>query len=97
MARVLIIDDDAAFCQLMAKIIRGCGHDATLAFTLEDGLRESFAGDYDAVFLDVGLPDGDGLGALPKIREMPEAPEGHRRGQRPYAGLPGTPGPGRGQ
>ena len=75
MARVLIIDDDAAFCQLMAKIIRGCGHDATLAFTLEDGLRESFAGDYDAVFLDVGLPDGDGLEALPKIREMPDAPE----------------------
>jgi two-component system NtrC family response regulator len=75
MARVLIIDDDTAFSQLLGKIVHGLGHDATLAYTLKDGLRESFTGGYDAIFLDVGLPDGDGLETLPKFRENPEAPE----------------------
>ena len=75
MARVLIIDDDEAFNQLLVKIVRGLGHQPTPAFTLADGLRESLAGGYDVVFLDVGLPDGVGLDALPKIREMADAPE----------------------
>ena len=75
MARVLIIDDDPTFCMLLSKIVKGIGHEATLAYNLKEGLRESLYGGYDAVFLDVGLPDGDGLEALPKIREMAEAPE----------------------
>jgi len=75
MARVLIIDDDEAFNELLAKIVRGLGHEATLTFTLKEGLREALTGGYDAVFLDVGLPDGVGLEALPKIREISAPPE----------------------
>jgi two-component system NtrC family response regulator len=75
MARVLIIDDDEAFNSLLAKIIRGLGHEASMALTLREGLEEALTGGYDAVFLDMGLPDGVGLEALPKIRSISDPPE----------------------
>jgi two-component system NtrC family response regulator len=75
MAHVLIIDDDPAFCQMLSKIVMGSGHESASSFTLKDGLHQSLTRAFDVVFLDLGLPDGNGLEALPKIREMPEAPE----------------------
>ncbi|MEW6658968.1 MAG: sigma-54 dependent transcriptional regulator [Thermodesulfobacteriota bacterium] len=75
MARVLIIDDDRVFCQMLSKIVRGLGQEVASSFTLKDGLHQSLSCAFDVVFLDVGLPDGNGLEALPRIREMAEAPE----------------------
>jgi len=51
------------------------GHEVRHALTLEDGLREVSSNDFDVVFLDVRLPDGDGLDALPKVERSPSAPE----------------------
>ncbi|HQO36407.1 MAG TPA: sigma-54 dependent transcriptional regulator, partial [bacterium] len=39
------------------------------------GIEIARAENVDIVFLDVGMPDGDGLAALPEIREMPSHPE----------------------
>jgi len=75
MTSVLIIDDDQAFCQMLSKIVKGLGHEAASSFTLKDGLQQSLTGAFDVVLLDLGLPDGNGLEALPEIREMPETPE----------------------
>jgi two-component system NtrC family response regulator len=38
-------------------------------------VREVEQGDYDLVFLDVLLPDGNGLEALPRIKQSPGSPE----------------------
>ncbi|MFP5213393.1 MAG: sigma-54-dependent transcriptional regulator, partial [Acidobacteriota bacterium] len=75
MARVLIIDDDRAMGQMLAGLVARMGHEARCVLTLKDGLLESGRADYDVVFLDVNLPDGSGLDALPEIVKAPSSPE----------------------
>ncbi len=75
MSKILIIDDDEDLCRMMLLQFRRMGYDVAYAHTLEDGLGQAASNDFDVVFLDVGLPDGDGLEALPRIREMPSLPE----------------------
>ncbi len=74
-ARVLIIDDDQMMCQLLTQAVEREGHDVSSAFTLDAGLGKARTGSFDVVFLDVRLPDGSGLHALPEIRESPSVPE----------------------
>ncbi len=75
MAKILIIDDDKAICDALGNVMQRMGHDTEYALTLEQGLRKVSAGEFDIVFLDVRLPDGNGLNALPEIRESSSAPE----------------------
>ena len=75
MALILIIDDDKAICTAVASVITAMGHNAAYALTLGEGLRKILSHTYDVVFLDVRLPDGNGLKTLPAIRETSSAPE----------------------
>jgi two-component system NtrC family response regulator len=74
-ARILIIDDDAGLCRMVVEMVTQLGHQSAYASTLEDGLGEVRASQYDAVFLDVNLPDGNGLDILPQFRAQPFPPE----------------------
>jgi two-component system NtrC family response regulator len=75
MADVLIIDDDELICDALASVVIRMGHTAAYAVTLSDGLKKAASGNFDVVFLDVRLPDGNGLAALPEIRISPSSPE----------------------
>jgi len=75
MGNILIIDDDKMLCKTLSRYVHRMGHDATYVLTLEDGLNEVSSKTFDVVFLDVSLPDGNGLDALPGIRKAPSSPE----------------------
>ena len=75
MARVLIIDDDHLVGKILCKKIMRMGHDAAWSDTLEKGVEISFQTPFDVVLLDVRLPDGNGIDALPKILCSPYRPE----------------------
>lgn len=75
MANILIIDDDKMLCKTLSRYIQRIGHEVTYALTLEDGLEKVSLLTLDVVFLDVNLPDGNGLDALPGIRKAPTSPE----------------------
>lgn len=75
MALILIIDDDNLMCDTMTRLVRRIGHDSFCAQTLRDGLTLASAQAFDLVFLDVRLPDGNGLEALPRIDALPSSPE----------------------
>ena len=75
MANILIIDDDRAICNGIAAAVNRIGHDSTYTLTLKEGLNEVYSDKYDVVFLDVRLPDGNGLKALAEIRGIPSSPE----------------------
>lgn len=75
MAKVLIIDDDKIICETLSSLIRRMGYDATYALTLKNGLKEASSEAFDVVFLDIRMPDGNGLHVLPRIRQTPSSPE----------------------
>jgi two-component system NtrC family response regulator len=75
MAKILIIDDEKAIGALMSRVIEQMGHTVAYADTLNTGMQAAKADDFDIVFLDVQLPDGNGLHQLPVLKEVPSAPE----------------------
>ena len=75
MANVLIIDDDPQFCSLLAKVMARLGHEAFCAHTLSEGLELVSASDMDLVFLDVYMPDGNGLELLSRFKQTESEPE----------------------
>jgi two-component system, NtrC family, response regulator len=75
MAQILIIDDDEMFSALLASAVKREGYDIQCAYTLRDGLERVQSGAFDVVFLDVNLPDGNGLDLLAEIREVSSSPE----------------------
>lgn len=75
MAKVLIIDDDEMFGEMLAEMVKTLGYESQVALTLREGLRAARTGEFDVVFLDVRLPDGSGLELVPQFRETPSSPE----------------------
>lgn len=75
MAHVLIIDDDDSTCKMIEAIIQRAGHEVVSATSLKEGLRILSSVPLDVVFLDVQLPDGNGLEAIPAICEIKPPPE----------------------
>ena len=70
MANVLIIDDEKQLCTLMVPVIAQMGPTVEYALTLENGLRTAKESSADVVFLDVQLPDGDGLQKIPDLQAI---------------------------
>lgn len=75
MPEILIIDDDIEACETMASLTTRQGHNADCAHLLKQGLQLALRKKYDIVFLDVFLPDGNGLDILPQLRNGTEPPE----------------------
>lgn len=73
--RILIIDDDESMCYTLSRMIEEEGHEAHVALTLKDGLEKIYSGRYDVLFLDVRLPDGSGIQAIPRIQAVARPPE----------------------
>lgn len=75
MGKVLIIDDNQFNAEVLSEMVGLLGHEVICANTAEDGLRTAQSHSFDVVFLDVQLPDGNGLTLLPRIHATPSAPE----------------------
>ena len=75
MAKVLIIDDDELFCQLLFSALEKDGYVISCAHRLKDAMQLVSTESFDVVFLDVRLPDGNGLDKLSEIRHTASEPE----------------------
>lgn len=75
MALILILDDDRLVQRLIAACASELGHDVLTASTLAEGLALCRDQPCDIVFLDVLLPDGNGLDSIPLLRDRPNPPE----------------------
>ena len=67
---ILFVEDDPEQRQSVPRIIEKLGYLVTAAGTLEQGIRILGEQAGDILLLDVGLPDGNGLEALPRIKEV---------------------------
>ncbi|MDQ6841892.1 MAG: response regulator transcription factor [Actinomycetota bacterium] len=59
--RLLVVDDDRALRDTLSRALRLAGYEIRLAESGSDALAEVGSGVPDAVVLDIGLPDIDGL------------------------------------
>jgi two-component system, NtrC family, response regulator len=75
MAKILVVDDDERLCDMLCRRSRNMGHDASFVLTLAEGRDAVRNGQFDIIFLDVRLPDGNGLTALPEFRDADSKPE----------------------
>lgn len=75
MAHLLIVDDDVQLCKALSQAVGRMGHEVHSAQTLEQAFSLLDLHSFQVVVLDIRLPDGNGLDALPKIRETPSNPE----------------------
>ena len=75
MAEILIIEDDPIIRSILVTLLRDFGYIPMVAENLKDGLAMTLYGAFDLVFLDVNLPDGNGLDSLPELKSAKSAPE----------------------
>lgn len=75
MAEILIIDDDEGMRYSLSALVSKLGHHPSCATTLKDGLQAASSTPFDVIFLDVHLPDGNGLSALAEFKMSPSRPE----------------------
>lgn len=66
--RVLIVDDDRGVTLLVRRLLEEEGYSVDTAHTLESARIEVMVTDYDAVVLDLGLPDGNGVALIRLVR-----------------------------
>lgn len=71
--RVLIIEDEPAVREHIAGLLKGDGYACDAVGTAEDGMFMLKENDYDAVVLDLLLPDGSGLDVLKRFRATGKA------------------------
>lgn len=68
MTRVLVVDDEPAIRRLLSGVLERGGYQADLALNAREAISAVEEGGIDAVLLDLGLPDRDGLEAILAIR-----------------------------
>src|SRR5258708_33961282 len=86
--RLLIVEDEQALANAMARTLRSRGFQADIALSGAEA-RERFAAvDYSLVLMDIRLPDESGYGLLEGLHKKRPAPAGGRDpgGHRPDAG-----------
>ena len=67
---ILIIDDEKDLCSLLSDALSAKGYHVTLANARREGLAGLKKAPPDLVFLDLKLPDGDGINVLSVIRRL---------------------------
>jgi len=66
--RILLIDDDTRLASMVAEYLGHSGFEVETAGSLAAGRGKLAAGHYDALVLDLMLPDGDGLDLCRELR-----------------------------
>jgi two-component system, OmpR family, KDP operon response regulator KdpE len=74
MTTILIVDDDPAIVRTLAINLRARDYAVQLAYDGRTALQILAEDPPDAVLLDLGLPDVDGIGVLGRLRQFSDTP-----------------------
>lgn len=69
MTKILIVDDDTAFCLMLKTWLKKRGFEAEEAFSCEEALKRVQTVGFDIILTDLRLPDKDGLYLLKTVKE----------------------------
>lgn len=68
--RILVVDDDADFANVLADYLRLEGHELEVAFDGESAVAKMTERDFDITFMDVRLPGKNGVESFFEIRRL---------------------------
>lgn len=69
--RILVADDEQYIRELYEEVLKAEGYQVDTASDGKDALEKITAGGYNAITLDVIMPQLDGLGILTHLKETP--------------------------
>ena len=72
--RLLVVDDDKKLCRLIKDYLEPLGYDVVTVHTGKQGLEKALAETFDAVILDIMMPEMDGLEVLRQLRATSHVP-----------------------
>ena len=72
--RILVVDDEPQIHRFLGPALEAAGYAPLRAATMAEGLRMAAERSPALVLLDLGLPDGDGTLAIPRLRAFTEVP-----------------------
>lgn len=70
--RVLVVDDNGDAGMTMALLLKHCGHEAIVADSGQAALEKAPSFRPDVMFVDLSMPEVDGLDMARQVRKMPE-------------------------
>ena len=68
--KVLLVDDDRSLTRTLAAILRSAGYIVTTAYNGAEAIQASRDNTFEAVILDIKLPDTDGIQLLKTIKAV---------------------------
>lgn len=74
LARVLVVDDERPIRRFLRVALGSAGYAVVEADSVRSALEQAAATRPDLVILDLGLPDGDGVDVIRRLREWTEIP-----------------------
>ncbi len=72
--RILVVEDEPRLQRSLARALREAGYAVDTAGTGTEGLQKAQDWDYDALVLDIMLPELDGWGVLERLRKSKRTP-----------------------
>lgn len=67
--KILLVDDDLELGTMLSQYLIAEGFDASLVLTGKAGVDGALSGDYNAMILDIMLPDMSGIDVLRQVRQ----------------------------
>lgn len=72
--RLLIVDDEPQLIRVLSPSFAAAGYEVDSAGNVGDALRAVSKASFDAIILDLGLPDGDGKQVIAGVRRLTNVP-----------------------
>jgi DNA-binding NtrC family response regulator len=71
---ILLVDDHADTLNVLARLLRKCGHTVETAGTVDEAVAAVARSRFDILVSDIALPDGSGTEVMKVVREVHGAP-----------------------
>lgn len=69
MSRILLIEDDVSFCDMLAKFLERKSYDVVVAYSAEEALSITEKSSFDLIITDLRLPNYDGIELMLLFKE----------------------------